>query len=94
VTVAVNRRRWCITITGTGAIEGIHNKSRTNDSRGNPQRPIGIVPPAIVSVAMVPMPTIITAMAAPSRTSVAAAIMPVASGEHGRRQYETCCEKY
>jgi hypothetical protein len=93
VTITVNRRRWCITICGTGAVNGIHNKSRTDDCRGNPQGVIGPVPPiaAIVSMAIVPVPAIVaSAMAAiissvpavvsPAITSIAAAMMSMSTG--------------
>jgi hypothetical protein len=100
VTITVNGRWWCITITGTGAVNGIHNKSRTDDCRGNPQRVIGPVPPiaAIVSMAIVPVPAIVasamaaavvtaamTAVVSPSITSIAAATMSVTSSINRRR---------
>jgi hypothetical protein len=89
VTITVNGRRWwCITIAGTGAIYSIHNKSRTDDSRGNPQRVIGAVPsmPAIVSMAIVPAPAIVaSAVVSPSIASIAAAMMSVTPGINSRR---------
>jgi hypothetical protein len=87
VTRAVNRRRWWrVTIRGAGAIQGINNKGRTDYRSGNPQCPIGSVTPAVIPVAMVPMPAVITA--------TTAAIMPVTSSMHRRREQKTYYENY